>query len=91
MKCFTREVLEIVEVDDKVQLITFKVGLKFREFIVALAKSLTKTMAEILLEAQKYMNAEDALVAIGEESMPKERESAREDRKRHKRDRKSVV
>ena len=32
------------------------------------------------------MNAEDALVAIREESMPKERESAREDRKGHKRE-----
>ena len=79
MKCFTREVLEIVEVDDKVQLITFKVGLKFREFVTVLAKSPPNTMAKMLLKAQKYMNAEDALAAIGEESMPKERESAKED------------
>ena len=45
-------------------------------------------MAEILLKAQKYMNAKDALVAIGEESMPKERESAKEDRRGRKRERK---
>ena len=43
-------------------------------------------MAKMLLKAQKYMNAKVALAAIGEESMPKERESAREDRKRHKRE-----
>ena len=79
MKCFTREVLEIVEVDDKVQLITFKARLKFREFVTVLAKSPPNTMAKMLLKAQKYMNAEDALAAIGEESMPKERESAKED------------
>ena len=43
-------------------------------------------MAKMLLKAQKYMNAKVALAAIGEESMPKERESAREDRKGHKRE-----
>ena len=39
VKRFTRETLEVDEADDKVQLTTFKVGLKFREFVVALAKS----------------------------------------------------
>ena len=43
---------------------TFKVGLKSREFVVSLAKNPPKTMAEMLLKAQKYMNAEDALAAI---------------------------
>ena len=71
VKCFTREVLEVYEADDKVQVITFKVGLKSREFMVALTKSLPKTMAEMLLKAQKYMNAEDVLIAIGDEGMPK--------------------
>jgi len=50
-----------------VQLTTFKVGLKSREFVVSLAKNLPKTMAEMLLKAQKYMNAEDALAAIRDE------------------------
>ena len=39
VKRFTRETLEVDEADDKVQLTTFKVGLKFREFVVALVKS----------------------------------------------------
>ena len=30
-----------------------------------------KTMAKMLLKAQKYMNAKDVLAAIGEESRPK--------------------
>ena len=39
VKRFTREVLEVDEAYDKVQLTTFKAGLKSREFVVALAKS----------------------------------------------------
>lgn len=39
MKHFTRETLEVDEVDDKVQFTTFKAGLKCREFMVALATS----------------------------------------------------
>ena len=65
MKCFTREVLEIDETDDKVQLTTFKAGLKSIEFVVALTKSPPRTMTEMLLKAQKYMNAKDALSVIG--------------------------
>ena len=51
VKHFTREVLEIDKADDKVQLTTFKVDLKSREFVVALIKSLPKTMAKMLLKA----------------------------------------
>ena len=64
VKHFTRETLEVDETDDKVQLTTFKAGLKSREFMVSLAKNPPKTMAEMLLKAQKYMNAENALAAI---------------------------
>ena len=70
---FTRKTLEVDEADDKVQLITFKVGLKSREFVVSLAKNPPKTMAEMLLKAHKYMNAEDALVAIEGVEKPKEK------------------
>ena len=51
MKCFTRETLEVEEVDDKVQLTTFKAGLKSREFVVSLVKNPPKTMVEMLLKA----------------------------------------
>ena len=70
MKRFTRETLEVNEVDDKVQLTTFKVGLKSREFVVSLTKNPLKTMAEMLLKAQKYMNVEDALAAIKDVEKP---------------------
>ena len=56
--------MEVDEAVNKVQLTTFKVGLKSREFMASLAKNPPKTMAEMLLKAQKYINAEDALVAI---------------------------
>ena len=64
MKCFTRETLEVDEADDKVQLITFKAGLRSRDLVASLAKNSPKTMAELLLKVQKYMNAEDDLAAI---------------------------
>ena len=46
------------------QLTNFKVGLKSREFMVSLAKNPPKMMAEMLLKAQKYMNAENTLATI---------------------------
>ena len=63
------------------QLTTFKARLKSREFVVSLVKSPSWTMAEMLLKAQKYMNAEDALVAITDEEKPNERERKEEDRR----------
>ena len=57
MKHFTRETLEVDKADDKVQLTTFKVGLKSREFMLSLGKNPPKMMAEMLLKVQKYMNS----------------------------------
>ena len=64
MKRFTRETLEVDEADDKVQLMTFKTGLRSRDLVASLAKNPPKTMAKMLIKVQKYMNAEDALVGI---------------------------
>ncbi|XP_075640399.1 uncharacterized protein LOC142612168 [Castanea sativa] len=84
VKRFTRETLEVDDADDKVQLTTFKAGLRSREFVVSLAKNLPRTMAEMLLKAQKYMNAEDALAAIIDEGRSK-KEGRHEDERRGKR------
>jgi len=70
------------ESNDKVQLTTFKAGLKSREFVVSLAKNPPKMMAEMLLETQKYMNAEDALAAMEGVKKPKENKKEREDDQR---------
>ena len=64
VKRFTQETLEVDEADDKVHLTTFKAGLRSRDLVVSLAKNPPKTMAEMLLKVQKYMNAEDAVAAI---------------------------
>ena len=59
------------------QLTTFKAGLKSREFVVSLTKNPPKTMAEMLLKVQKYMNAEDALAAIEGVEKPRKRRKRR--------------
>ena len=64
MKHFTRETLQVDEADDKVQPTTFKEGLRSRDLVASLVKNPPKTMAEMLLKVQKYMNAEDAVAAI---------------------------
>ena len=71
--------MEVKEADDKVHLTTFKAGLKSREFMVSLGKNPLKTMTEMLLKAQKYMNAEDALIAIEGLEKPKEKRIEKED------------
>ncbi|XP_075639698.1 uncharacterized protein LOC142611481 [Castanea sativa] len=86
MKHFTQETLEVDEANDKVQLTTFKAGLKSREFMVSLAKNPSKTMAEMLLKAQKYMNAEDALAAIEDVEKSKERDRKEDDWRGQKRE-----
>ena len=70
MKRFTRETLEVDEADDKVQLTNFKAGLRSRDLMASLAKNPPKTMAEMLLKAQKYMNAEDAVAVIRHDEKP---------------------
>ncbi|XP_030970864.1 uncharacterized protein LOC115991296 [Quercus lobata] len=87
VKQFTRETLEVDEVDDKVQLTTFKAGLRSRDLVTSLAKNPPKMMAEILLKAQKYMNAEDALAAIKDAEKPGDKAKREDDRRGQKRDR----
>ena len=70
VKRFTREILEVDEADDKVQLTAFKAGMRSRDLMALLAKKPPRTMAEMLLKAQKYMNAEDAVAAIRDDEKP---------------------
>ena len=80
--------LEVDEADDKVQLTTFKAGLKSRDFGASMAKNPPKTMAEALLKAQKYINAEEALAAInGAEKRKEKKKEKEDDRRGQKRDR----
>ena len=56
--------------------------MKSREFVVSLAKNPPKTMAEMLLKAHKYMNAEDALATIKGVEKPKVKKKKKEDDRR---------
>ena len=56
--------------------------------MASLTKNPLKTMAEMLLKAQKYMNAEDALAAIKDVEKPGDR--ARKDNKRRGQKRKRL-
>ncbi|XP_075633822.1 uncharacterized protein LOC142606342 [Castanea sativa] len=87
VKRFTRETLEVDDADNKVQLMTFKAGLKSRDFVVSVAKNPPKTMAEMFVKTQKYMNAEDALAAIVDEGKPRKEGRKEDERKGQKRER----
>ena len=58
--------------------------MKSRDFVASLAKNPPKTMAKALLKAQKYMNTEEALVAIdgADKIKKKDREDDRRGQKR---------
>ena len=86
MKRFTRETLEVGEADDKVQLMTFKAGLRSRDLVASLAKNSPRTMVEMLLKAQKYMNAEDAVAAIRDDEKPGDKGRKDDERRRQKRE-----
>ena len=62
MKRFTRETLEVDEADDKVQLTTFKAGLRSRDLVASLVKNPLRIMAKMLLKAQKYMKDRKSVV-----------------------------
>ncbi|XP_065625242.1 uncharacterized protein LOC136065655 [Quercus suber] len=87
VKRFTRETLEVDEADDMVQLTTFKAGLRSRDLVTSLAKNPQKTMAEMLLKVQKYMNAEDALATIRDGDRSEDKGRREDDRRGQKRDR----
>ena len=86
VKCFTRKTLEVDEADNKVQLMTFKAGLRSRDLVASLAKNPPKTMVEMLIEAQKYMNAKDAVVVIRDIEKPGDKGRKEDERRGQKRD-----
>ena len=87
MKHFTRKTLEVDKADGKVQLTTFKAGLRSRDLVALLAKKPPRTMAEMLLKAQKYMNAEDAIATIRDDEKPGDKGRKDDERKGQKRER----
>ena len=68
---FSKKVLLIDEVDDKILVAAFTNGLRKGKFIFSLYKNDPKTILDVFYRATKYMNAEDALLA--REEKPKKR------------------
>ena len=69
------------------QLTTFKARLRSRDLVASLAKNPPRTMAEMLIKAQKYMNAEDAIAAIRDIEKPGDKGRKEDERRGQKRDR----
>ena len=59
---FNKEAILIDEVDDKVPVTAFTNWLQSGEFIFSIYKNDSKTMANMLYKATKYMNVEDAII-----------------------------
>lgn len=55
--------MQVDEADEKVVLTAFMGGLLPTKFLFSLSKSPLNNMVELMLRAQKHMNAEDAMVA----------------------------
>ena len=80
---FNKEAILIDEADDKILMAAFTNGLQKGKFMFSLHKNNPKTMLNVLYRAIKYMNAEDALLALEEKPKKRERqEDARKDRGR---------
>ena len=60
---FNKELLQVDEAEDQVILTTFQARLLPGDFFFSITKSPPKTVAELLRKAQKYMNAEDVVLA----------------------------
>nr|XP_023876399.1 uncharacterized protein LOC111988826 [Quercus suber] len=59
---FNKELLPVDEAEDQVILTTFQAGLLPGDFFFSITKIPPKTVAELLRNAQKYMNAKDAVL-----------------------------
>ena len=60
---FNKEALLIDDANDKVLVTAFTNGLQSGKFLFSIYKNDSKTMADMLYRALKYMNAEDAVSA----------------------------
>ena len=60
---FNKEAFSIDEADNKILVAAFTNSLWKGKFLFSLYKNDLKTMSDVLYQAIKYMNAEDALLA----------------------------
>ncbi|XP_075674869.1 uncharacterized protein LOC142644069 [Castanea sativa] len=60
---FNKELLQVDEAEDQVLLTTFQAKLLLGDLFFSITKSPPKIVAELLCQAQKYMNVEDVVLA----------------------------
>ncbi|XP_058189394.1 uncharacterized protein LOC131306978 [Rhododendron vialii] len=60
---FNKEVVQIEEADDNVSITAYIAGLYSGQFLYLVSQEPPKTMAELMLRAQKHMNVEEAIYA----------------------------
>ena len=79
MQRFNKETVQIDKPNEYVALTAFNVGLRKGDFLFQLCMDSPKSMSELMYEAQKFINAEDAFEARDEFPNKKRKES--EDRR----------
>ena len=65
MKRFNKAVLEIDKANGQVIMTTFQAGLNNPDLVFLLGKTPPTSMTDLLFNAQKYMNGEDAFTVKG--------------------------
>ena len=63
---FNKEVVQIDESNEYIALTAFNVGLRKGDFLFQLCKDPPRSMSELMYEAQKFINVEDAFEARDE-------------------------
>ena len=66
VQCFNKEAIQIDEPNEYVALMAFNVDLRKGDFLFQFCKNPPKSMLELMYEAQKFINAEDAFEAWDE-------------------------
>ena len=78
---FNKEAFLIDEANNKILVTAFTNGLRKGKFLFSLYKNDPKTMSNVLYREIKYINVEDALLALEEKPKKKERqEETRQDK-----------
>ena len=71
---FNKEAFLIDEANNKILVTAFTNGLRKGKFLFSLYKNDPKTMSNVLYREIKYINVEDALLALEEKPKKKERQ-----------------
>jgi hypothetical protein len=75
---FNKEAMQIDRPKEDITLTAFMVGLRKGDFLYDLCKDPPETLSKLMYEAQKHMNAEDALEALNDPHPPKRRKEVKD-------------